>query len=110
MLLDNLRVYDLQIRYSNPMFHLCDLPWELFDFFFNCFVPTYSAGARPTEEELQRIDCGPEGTDLETCLTKGCLWSESNSTGVPWCYINRYVVQSSDMKDVAGVEIILRFC
>ncbi|XP_071838698.1 sucrase-isomaltase, intestinal-like [Apostichopus japonicus] len=37
--------------------------------------------------EEERIDCYTEsGGTPETCASRGCAWSESANSGVPWCF------------------------
>ncbi|XP_074657102.1 lysosomal alpha-glucosidase-like [Tubulanus polymorphus] len=37
--------------------------------------------------DAQRIDCHPEyGVTPDKCLSRGCCWWGSNTTGTPWCF------------------------
>lgn len=54
---------------------------------------TTPAGSDIPKVEQRRIDCYPEASagvekaTEDSCRNRGCIWSESPHTGVPWCYI-----------------------
>jgi len=37
-------------------------------------------------DDSAKADCGYSGIDQDGCEDKGCCWSESSTSGIPWCY------------------------
>ncbi|KAM6201840.1 maltase-glucoamylase-like [Rhynchocyon petersi] len=50
--------------------------------------------------DVEKIDCYPEGqgASKESCEARGCVWEESSTPGVPFCYI------VSDLYSVGNVQ------
>ena len=69
----NNRIEILEVENSDGSYVL-DLPiGQQFDIKFN------------VEDEGDRVDCAPNGSDQNKCEEKGCRWRVSNTPGVPWC-------------------------
>jgi len=52
--------------------------------------PTPAPGPTPNAQcevaESNRRECGYYGIDEGACVSDGCCWRQSYSSGVPWCY------------------------
>ncbi|XP_006861321.1 PREDICTED: maltase-glucoamylase, intestinal [Chrysochloris asiatica] len=50
--------------------------------------------------DADKIDCYPDeqGASPENCMARGCVWEESATTGVPFCYI------SNDLYSVSNIQ------
>eukprot|EP00833_Pecoramyces_ruminatium_P008702 jgi/Orpsp1_1/1182734/evm.model.c7180000082490.1 len=41
-------------------------------------------------DERSREDCGYLGITKRQCVAGGCCWAESETEGIPWCFIRNY--------------------
>lgn len=44
-------------------------------------------------DERLRVDCHPEpNSDEQSCRSRGCVWLQSSTPGIPWCFVNKFRV------------------
>ncbi|KAK7797627.1 hypothetical protein U0070_006683, partial [Myodes glareolus] len=51
-------------------------------------------------EDQEKIDCYPDeqGASEVNCIARGCIWEESSSSGVPYCYFVNELYSVSNIK------------
>ncbi|CAO2603305.1 MGAM [Lemmus lemmus] len=63
--------------------------------------------------DQEKIDCYPDeqGASEANCIARGCIWEESSSSGVPYCYFAEELYSVSNIQhdsNVATADIFLK--
>uniref|UniRef100_G1SDA0 Sucrase-isomaltase, intestinal n=1 Tax=Oryctolagus cuniculus TaxID=9986 RepID=G1SDA0_RABIT len=66
-----------------------------------------------TTRDEEKIDCYPDeqGVSADSCIARGCVWEESSSPGVPFCYFVNDLYSVSNVQyhsDGASADISLK--